>query len=148
MTILMNRIRKMEDGVLNKIIFLESNQESINVVTTYVDNIFENESESFQETYGNVIISITEAVNNAINHGNKNDPDKKVKVSYTKEKENFIFSIEDEGIGFDYDNVPDPTDPENLEKINGRGIFLMKNLVDDINFLDEGKRVELIFKHS
>ncbi|MGB1040435.1 MAG: ATP-binding protein [Flavobacteriales bacterium] len=144
----MNRIRKMEDGVLNKIIFLESNQESINVVTTYVDNIFENESESFQETYGNVIISITEAVNNAINHGNKNDPDKKVKVSYTKEKENFIFSIEDEGIGFDYDNVPDPTDPENLEKINGRGIFLMKNLVDDINFLDEGKRVELIFKHS
>ena len=69
-------------------------------------------------------------------------------MSYTKEKENFIFSIEDEGIGFDYDNVPDPTDPENLEKINGRGIFLMKNLVDDINFLDEGKRVELIFKHS
>ena len=138
----------MKNTLVENTITLESNQESINVVTTYVDNIFENESESFQETYGNVIISITEAVNNAINHGNKNDPDKKVKVSYTKEKENFIFSVEDEGIGFDYDNVPDPTDPENLEKINGRGIFLMKNLVDDINFLDEGKRVELIFKHS
>ena len=55
------------------------------------------------------------------------------------------FHVKDEGNGFDYDGLPDPTLPENLEKENGRGVFLMKNLADEITFSEEGKKVELIF---
>ena len=53
--------------------------------------------------------------------------------------------VEDEGLGFDYNNLPDPTSPENLEKPGGRGIFLMKNLSDEVNFKDSGRLVELVF---
>ena len=53
--------------------------------------------------------------------------------------------MEDEGPGFDYKNLSDPTAPENLEKIGGRGIFLMKHLSDEVSFYNDGKKVELAF---
>ncbi|MDA9261828.1 ATP-binding protein [Flavobacteriales bacterium] len=136
----------MEKTLITNTIVLDSNQESINKVTSYIDAIYSSSENDISDTYGNVIIAITEAVNNAINHGNKEDPSKKVTVSYKKSNENISFTIEDEGEGFDFENVPDPTDPENLHKLNGRGIFLMKNLVDDIHFHENGKKIELIFK--
>ena len=136
----------MEKTLITNTIVLDSNQESINKVTSYIDAIYSSSENDISDTYGNVIIAITEAVNNAINHGNKEDPSKKVTVSYKKSIENISFTIEDEGEGFDFENVPDPTDPENLHKLNGRGIFLMKNLVDDIHFHENGKKIELIFK--
>jgi serine/threonine-protein kinase RsbW len=88
---------------------------------------------------------MTEAVNNAIHHGNRLDPDKKTKVEYDRTDSQIRFIVVDEGPGFDFTNLPDPTAPENLEKPNGRGIFLMKNLADEINFEDDGRKVELIF---
>jgi len=145
MNILIKKI-KMEKTLITNTIVLDSNQESINKVTSYIDAIYSSSENDISDTYGNVIIAITEAVNNAINHGNKEDPSKKVTVSYKKSNENISFTIEDEGEGFDFENVPDPTDPENLHKLNGRGIFLMKNLVDDIHFHENGKKIELIFK--
>jgi len=99
-----------------------------------------------EEHYGNILIALTEAVNNAIYHGNKQDPEKKVLVKYTADEDEFSFIIEDEGPGFDYDNVPDPTSPENIEKPNGRGVFLMKHLSDEIGFSDDGRVVEMQFK--
>ncbi len=129
-------------------IVLESNQESINKVTSYVDEIYNASSDKLKDAYGNIIIALTEAVNNAINHGNNNDPEKKVTVCYKKTDKNVSFTVEDEGNGFDYENVPDPTAPENLEKLNGRGIFLMTNLVDDIEFHENGKKIELIFNYA
>jgi len=56
-----------------------------------------------------------------------------------------VFSIVDQGGGFDFTNLPDPLLPENLEKPNGRGIFLMKNLSDKIEFFDEGRKVCITF---
>ena len=100
-----------------------------------------------EDNYGNILIAVTEAVNNAINHGNQQDPSKKVymEVDYLSDR-SLKFTITDEGEGFDYDLLPDPTDPENIEKISGRGVFLMKNLADSIEFSNEGKSVEMRFR--
>jgi serine/threonine-protein kinase RsbW len=136
----------MENTLIKHTIILDSNQESINKVTSYIDSIYSSSENDISDTYGNVIIAITEAVNNAINHGNKEDPSKKVTISYKKTDKKLSFTVEDEGDGFDYENIPDPTDPENLHKLNGRGIFLMKNLVDEIHFHEDGKKIELIFQ--
>jgi serine/threonine-protein kinase RsbW len=78
-------------------------------------------------------------------HGNYNDEDKKVKVEVAKEDQKVIFIVSDEGKGFDFDNLPDPTAPENIEKPDGRGIFLMKNLSDEVNFDLNGSKVSITF---
>ena len=98
-----------------------------------------------EDYYGEILISLTEAVNNAIVHGNKLDPSKKVKVSLEVAGQNLRFTIEDEGPGFDYQNLPDPTAPENIEKPHGRGVFLMRQLSDRCEFLDEGRVVIMDF---
>ena len=97
------------------------------------------------EQYGNVLIAITEAVNNAIIHGNKNMANKKTDIEYNIENQTITFTIFDEGIGFDFNDLPDPTSPENLEKPQGRGIFLMNHLADEVNFIDNGNVVQLKF---
>jgi len=101
-----------------------------------------------EDMFGNMLVAITEAVTNAIYHGNKSDPAKKVHIQYQIKDNNLSFVVADEGPGFDYYNLPDPTAPENLEKECGRGIFLMKHLTDQLIFADNGRVVELNFKIS
>lgn len=98
------------------------------------------------EVYGNILVATMEATNNAIIHGNNSDPDKNVKIEILLVQKELMFHIEDQGNGFDYATVPDPTAPENLEKINGRGIFLMERLSDEILYLEDGRIVELKFR--
>lgn len=98
-----------------------------------------------EDGYGNMLIAVTEAVNNAIYHGNKNNPDKLVKIGFESVNNKLIFSVSDEGKGFDYLGLPDPTEPANINKPNGRGVFLMKNLADSIQFEENGSRVLLGF---
>jgi serine/threonine-protein kinase RsbW len=119
--------------------------ENIRIVESFIDNAntFFNFSD---DIYGNMMVSVTEAVNNAILHGNKADKKKQVTLSLLLLDDNKLkFIVKDEGIGFDHTNLPDPTAPENIEKDGGRGIFLMSNLCDKIDFLDKGKTVELTF---
>lgn len=97
------------------------------------------------EVYGNVLVATMEATNNAIIHGNNSDPKKNVKIIIRMEGKELRVHIEDQGRGFDYHNIPDPTSPENREKINGRGIFLMERLSDEIIYIEEGRIVELKF---
>jgi len=97
------------------------------------------------EVYGNVLVATMEATNNAIIHGNRLDPDKEVKIEINLKEKELMVHIEDQGQGFDHMNVPDPTAPENIEKINGRGIFLMERLSDEILYMEEGRIVELKF---
>jgi len=100
-----------------------------------------------EDNYGNILIAVTEAVNNAINHGNQQDPTKKVHLEVTYLPDRTLkFTVTDEGDGFNYSLLPDPTDPENIEKISGRGVFLMKNLADSIEFSNDGKSVEMRFR--
>jgi serine/threonine-protein kinase RsbW len=98
------------------------------------------------EVYGNVLVATMEASNNAIIHGNQSDPEKNIKVEILLEKKELKVHIEDQGKGFDFASIPDPTAPENLEKINGRGIFLMERLSDEILYLEDGRIVELKFR--
>ena len=98
------------------------------------------------EVYGNVLVATMEATNNAIIHGNRSNPEKEVKIKMQIVDKELKVHIEDQGDGFDHMNIPDPTAPENLEKINGRGIFLMERLSDEILYIEEGRIVELKFK--
>lgn len=99
-----------------------------------------------EDYYGNILIAVTEAVNNAINHGNKQNSDKKVVVEFVDRGDRLAFTVQDEGDGFDHKALPDPTDPENLEKISGRGVFLMNQLADEVEFSENGTKVEMKFK--
>ena len=98
------------------------------------------------DIYGNILVSLTEAVNNAIIHGNRSDESKSVQIQLRKKNDSLNIRVSDEGRGFDYKNLPDPTAPENLMKIGGRGVFLMQQLSDDISFHNNGSTVEMQFK--
>lgn len=98
-----------------------------------------------EDNYGNILIAVTEAVNNAIYHGNQGNPDKRIKIGFESGEKNIKFSVCDEGKGFDFNNLPDPTDPLNIDKLNGRGVFLMKNLADKVEFNNNGQEVMLTF---
>jgi serine/threonine-protein kinase RsbW len=95
--------------------------------------------------YGNVLIAVTEAVNNAIEHGNQKRSDLLVEVGVGDSAEEFCFAIKDFGSGFDFNNLPDPTAPENILKENGRGIFLMRSLADEVVFENDGREVNIYF---
>ena len=99
-----------------------------------------------QEVYDNILISLTEAVNNAIIHGNKKDENKIVCVNCAEDKKQVVITITDEGIGFNPQKVPDPTLPDNIDCCGGRGVYIMKQLSDSINFLDSGRTVQMYFK--
>ncbi|MEJ8802592.1 ATP-binding protein [Pontibacter sp. H249] len=118
--------------------------ENIRVVESFIDNS-KDEFEFEDDIYGNIMVAVTESVNNAIRHGNKFDKDKNVYLTLQVEDNQLTFEIEDEGPGFDYENLPDPTAPENLENPGGRGIFLMRNLCDKVSFEENGKKVQLVF---
>jgi serine/threonine-protein kinase RsbW len=90
-----------------------------------------------------VRLALEEAVVNAIRHGNKLDPEKKIFVSYLVEDARITVSVEDEGPGFDLDSVPDPTAEENLEADHGRGILLMRVYMDEVVYNERGNKVTL-----
>ena len=125
-------------------ISFQSKAENLNVVEQMINTACE-EHEVNEDYYGNILIALTEAVNNAIHHGNKSNPNKEVNLELTSSGSTLTFIIEDEGPGFDYNNLPDPTDPKNIEKPHGRGVFLMKNLADSVEFLNEGSKVKMNF---
>ena len=78
-----------------------------------------------QDNYGKILVCAMEAVNNAILHGNKSDPEKIVDIELSVEMNELQIKVTDEGSGFRPEKVPDPTTPENIEELNGRGIYLM-----------------------
>jgi serine/threonine-protein kinase RsbW len=137
----------MSNGVfmINTIsIQVPSMTENIRMIESFIDNAKE-KYHLDDDIYGNIMIAVTEAVNNAIKHGNNSDKSKNVHLSLFLKDSMIKFIVKDEGIGFNYDNLPDPTAPENLEKPGGRGIFLMKHLSDEVEFKDDGRIVELSF---
>lgn len=99
-----------------------------------------------ENLYPNILISLTEAVNNAMIHGNQMDEHKVVVVSCKGYKHQIQFIISDEGSGFDPVKVPDPTSADRLELEGGRGVHLMKSLTDQIDFVDQGRTVKLMWK--
>lgn len=125
-------------------ISIPSLSDNIRMIESFIDNAKERFSLT-DDIYGNIMIAVTESVNNAIRHGNRGDSRKNVDLSLKLNDGAIIFWVKDEGDGFDYTNLPDPTAPENIDQPGGRGIFLMKHLSDEVNFHDDGCTVELVF---
>ena len=126
-------------------VIFPSLKENVSLVEKFIDDICQYYNIG-DENYGNILVAVTEAVTNAIYHGNRLNPDKSVRFFYETKDNNLCFTVQDEGAGYNPETLPDPTDPENIETPNGRGVFLMRKLTDDIKFLDEGRRVELYFR--
>jgi len=129
---------------MEKEITIQSKLDNISHIEKLVDEISEQCSLS-SDLYGKILIATIEAVNNSIVHGNKFDISKTVDVGVQISDNSIHIYVKDQGVGFNYEHVPDPTKPENLENVSGRGVFLMKNLADDIIFNDNGSHVELVF---
>lgn len=125
---------------------IEAKIENLRQVENSIDSLT-NEAGIRQESYGKILVSTMEAVNNAIIHGSKADNKKYVEIELKFESKELIVTVKDEGNGFRPDLVPDPTRPENLESLNGRGIFLMSRLADKIEFNKKGNIVKLTFKN-
>lgn len=125
---------------------LPSKIESITTVENFIDNLSEKYNFS-DEIYANVLTCLSEAVINGIIHGNHEDHVKKVFVNLEViEDKRLVFTISDQGDGFDFNNLPDPTSPQNLEKLTGRGVFIIKRLADQCIFNSKGNELELHFK--
>jgi serine/threonine-protein kinase RsbW len=118
--------------------------ENIRIVESFIDNA-KDQFKISDDLYANIMVAVTESVNNAIRHGNNSDKDKSVNLSLILEDKAIKFIVEDQGQGFDFNNLPDPTAPENIDKPGGRGIFLMQNLCDEVNFSNNGTTVEMVF---
>lgn len=126
---------------------LPSNSESVAVLENFVDDLVQ-KLEIGEDVYANLMTCLNEAVTNAIYHGNNQDPNKKVYVNLDVVlNKRLVFTIADEGNGFEFNNIPDPTDLENLEKLTGRGVFIMKRLADQCIYNTRGNEVELHFRY-
>ncbi len=124
---------------------LPSKLESISLIEKLVEEICDKYQVS-DDVFANMMTCLNEAVMNAIVHGNKQDESKKVIVNAEAENKRIVWTITDEGEGFDYVHLPDPTAPENLENLTGRGVFILKHLADQCIFNAKGNEVELHFK--
>lgn len=112
-----------------------------------VINDVRNHTNISDDVYHNIMIAITEAVNNAVIHGNKFDKNKKVHISIKVNLNNIYIDVSDEGTGFDPSTLPDPTEGENIYKESGRGVFLMKVLSESTEYVitNKGTTVKLKF---
>ena len=129
---------------MEKTLSIRSRIESLSEVERLVEEI-SSECNMSSEIYGNVLIATLEAANNAILHGNKLDEEKDVNIQFKWDEKELQLVVTDQGNGFDFKNIPDPTAPENVEKVSGRGVFLMEKLSDEIKFLKNGRKVRLTF---
>ena len=124
---------------------LPSKPESITLLENLIELIADKHQVS-EDTFANMMTCLNEIAINAIMHGNKMDANKKVIINAEVDSKRVIWTITDEGEGFDYDHLPDPTAEENLEALTGRGVFIVKQLADQCVFNSTGNEVELHFK--
>jgi serine/threonine-protein kinase RsbW len=124
---------------------IESSLSNLRIVENAVDEVT-SEIGIAQDNYGKILVSTLEAVNNAMLHGNKLNPAKYVLVEITFKEKTLEIKVTDEGIGFSPDTLPDPTIPENIEAVNGRGVFLISRLADKVCYGNNGATVTMIFK--
>ncbi len=127
----------------DKSIRLGSSLSNIHTVNQFVEDICDHHN-IFNSYFGHILTAVTEAVQNAMMHGNQNDPEKIVTVTFEHTPEGLCFTISDQGNGFDPGSLPDPTDLNN-DGLKGRGLFLMKTLADEVSFHNGGNTVELFF---
>ncbi len=94
----------------------------------------------------NLFVALDEAFVNAVKHGNKFDSEKLIRVAMEVSRDEARFTIEDQGDGFDVNNIPDPLDPENLFKASGRGVLFIYNIMDEVKYNERGNRLTMVKK--
>jgi serine/threonine-protein kinase RsbW len=132
----MNRIQKM--------LSFSSNPCNVSNVINYVDKVAQKYNIA-PDLHGDILLSVTEAVNNAIVHGNCCDESKTVEVQCKKNGRCLAFHVTDKGHGFDHNNVADPTAVENIYSIGGRGVHIMRALAHRLDFENGGSTVKMKF---
>lgn len=125
---------------------INSDIDNLRIIENMIDTISKKLGVS-DEVYGKILISAVEAVNNAIIHGNKGDRNKIVKVNVTADGSSLDITVTDQGEGFDYKSLPDPTDEKYIENLHGRGVFIMRSLADSIEYNESGNEVKMHFKY-
>lgn len=121
-----------------------SNIDNVALIENFIDSLCVDIDIS-EDDYGNIFVAIIEAVTNAIKHGNKNDATKYVFVDAVYDNGVLEIDVKDEGLGFDYNNLPDPTLPDNILKFSGRGIYLIRSLSDKLEFYEGGTLLKIFF---
>jgi anti-sigma regulatory factor (Ser/Thr protein kinase) len=124
---------------------LASKQGSVSKVEPFVEQLVSRYNLN-PDKKCNILVSLTEAVTNAIVHGNGMEEGKTVKVKTKRESDCLSLRVSDEGRGFDVNDLSDPTTPEHITECGGRGVFLMKQLSDNVRFFNNGSTVEMRFK--
>ena len=139
------RRRKKDRMVKELNLVIPSSTEFVGPIMSFLYALFKNKG--IEETVvSNVVTSVIEAVANAIKHGNKADLNKKIEISVCVDRNKLNIEVQDEGEGFDVTKLPDPLAPENLLKPTGRGIFLIKAFMDNVDFDFKGKGAKLIME--
>lgn len=128
-------------------IIIKSIPKNIVQIERYLGELF-NEYALDTKMYPDMLISLTEAVNNAIIHGNELDKQKEVSVKSSVKADHIRFKVSDEGDGFDPQNLPDPCCDDHIMMAGGRGVMLMKALSSEVYFTNGGATVELVFKRQ
>lgn len=124
---------------------IQTKPENINQLEGYVHEVISHVGIGSNK-FADILISLTEAVNNAMIHGNKNCADKNVLIRCKGQKTGIAFLVKDEGDGFNPSEVPNPTDQEHVDCCGGRGVFIMTQLADRVKYRDNGTTVEMYFK--
>jgi serine/threonine-protein kinase RsbW len=124
-----------------KIIVINSDVTELKMVETFLADIFM-KYDLDKKYFNKVYLCVSEAVINSIKHGNKNDKGKKVSIEVTFDIHEIKVKVEDEGNGFDINNISDPTNERNLRNEWGRGIFIIKTLTNQIEYNEKGNRIQ------
>ncbi len=101
-----------------------------------------------ESLFSDILLVLTEAVNNSIIHGNNNNPSKRVTILFRSEGKNLHFKVCDEGKGFDPRKLPDPTHSSRIDQPHGRGVFIMQQLAHKVNYEDNGRTVLIQFREA
>lgn len=131
-------------GIVQRLLSLPSNPEQIHKLEPFLEDVTSPYMLD-RGSYGKILISLTEAVNNAILHGNNCHAHKDVSIKCHQNGKTIKFWVTDEGNGFNPALVPSPTEAVRLNVEGGRGVFLMRELADNIKFKNNGSTVELCF---
>jgi serine/threonine-protein kinase RsbW len=128
-----------------KTLSLTSSYEALEQLEPFVHELQQWASFS-NEDQNRILLALSEAVNNAIVHGNNLQEDKTVTVTASLQDQQLDISVTDEGKGFDPEKIPDPLKEENLLNEGGRGVYLMKQYADNVTFTQNGSKVTMNFK--
>lgn len=125
-------------------LIIASELKELNNLRIFLNQIFA-DTDLNRGYFNRVLLGLSEAVSNSIIHGNKNDCSKKVFINFLFKKKKLIITVRDEGSGFSLDCIEDPSLPENRKKETGRGLFLIRQIADEVNFYDGGKKIQILY---